>query len=101
MQLMVSRSYPVIDGQTLTEYVARYALFRTAHGSYFLYMASAGQLERKERILFMDCRDALLWLNEAPYALGSYWHFARNEKLNEACDSPRARIGWERVGPRY
>jgi hypothetical protein len=36
MQLMVSRSYPVIDGQTLTEYVARDALFRTADGSYFL-----------------------------------------------------------------
>ena len=101
MQLMVSRSYPVIDTQTLTEYVARDALFRTADGSYFLYMASGGQLEGEERILFMDCRDALLWLNEAPDTLGSYWHFAQNEKLNEACNSPRARSGWERVGPRY
>jgi hypothetical protein len=101
MQLMVSRSYPVIDVQTLTEYVARDALFRTADGSYFLYMVSGGRVEGEERILFMDCRDALLWLNEAPDALGSYWHFAQNEKLNEACDSPRARIGWESVGPRY
>ena len=101
MQLMVSRSYPVIDTQTLTEYVACDALFRTADGSYFLYMASGGHLEGEERILFMDCRDALLWLNEAPDALESYWHFALNEKLNEACDSSRARIGWERVGPRY
>jgi hypothetical protein len=32
MQLMVSRSYPVIDAQTLAEYVARDALFRTADG---------------------------------------------------------------------
>jgi hypothetical protein len=79
MRLMVSRSYPVIDAQTLTEYVARDALFRTADGSYFLYMASGGRVQSEERILFLDCRDALLWLNEAPDALGSYWHFAQNE----------------------
>jgi hypothetical protein len=85
MHLMVSRSYPVIDGQTLTEYVARDALFRTADGSYFLYMASAGQLEREERILFMDCRDALLWLNEAadvPLISWADLWTAKNERLS-------------------
>ena len=50
MQLVVSRSYPVIDAQTLAEYVAR------------------------------DSRDALLWLNETTDALGSYWHFAESVK---------------------
>ena len=80
MQLMVSRSYPVIDAQTLVEYVALDALFRTANGSYFLYMASGGQVKGEERLLFLDCRDALLWLNEAPDALGSYWHSDQNEK---------------------
>jgi hypothetical protein len=75
---MVSRSYPAIDAQTLTEYVARDTLFRTAGGSYFLYMTSGSQVE--ERILLLDCRDALLWLNEAPDTLGSYWHSAHNEK---------------------
>ena len=77
MQLMVSRSYPVIDAQTLTEYVTCEALFRVADGAYFLYMASKGRVEGKERILFFDCRDALLWLNETPGALGSYRHFAQ------------------------
>jgi hypothetical protein len=77
MQLMVSRSYPAIDAQTLTEYVTCEALFRVADGAYFLYMASKGQVDGKERILFFDCRDALLWLNETPDALGSYWHFAQ------------------------
>ena len=77
MQLMVSRSYPVIDAQTLTEYVACDALFRVADGAYFLCVASKGRVEGKERILFFDCRDALLWLNETPDALGSYWHFAQ------------------------
>jgi len=79
MQLMVSRSYPVIDAQTLGEYATRDALFRAADGSYFLYMASEGHIEGEERILFLDCRDALLWLNETLDALGSYWHFAERE----------------------
>ena len=80
MQLMVSRSYPVIDAQTLAEYVARDALFRTAGGSYLLYMASGRQVESEERILFLDCRDALLWLNETPDARGSYWHFGESAR---------------------
>jgi hypothetical protein len=80
MQLMVSRSYPVVDTQTLAEYVARDALFRTADGSYLLYMASGRQVESEERIVFLDCRDALLWLNETPDARGSYWHFAEGLK---------------------
>jgi hypothetical protein len=83
MQLMVSRSYPVIDAQTLAEHVARDALFRTADGSYLLYMASGRQVEPEERILFLNCRDALLWLNETPDACGSYWHFA--ESVEGSC----------------
>jgi hypothetical protein len=79
MQLMVSRSYPVIDAQTLTEYVARDALFRTADGSYFLYMASGGQVEGEERILFLDCRDALLCSTRHP------------TRLDHTGISPRAR----------
>jgi hypothetical protein len=80
MHLMVSRSYPVIDAQTLAEYIARDALFRASDGSFILYMASMGRIEGEERILFLNCRDALLWLNETPDALGSYWHFAECEK---------------------
>jgi hypothetical protein len=81
MQLMVSRTYQVTDAQTLVEDVARDALFRTADGSYLLYMASGRQVESEERVLFLDCRTALLWLNETPDARGSYWHLAESEKL--------------------
>jgi hypothetical protein len=80
MQLMVSRSYPFIDAQTLVEYVARDALFRTADGSYLLYMASGREVEREERILFLEFRDALLWLNEASDARGAYWHFGKSAR---------------------
>jgi hypothetical protein len=51
MELVVSRDYPVVDAETLTEYVARDALFRGADGSYFLYMVSKGRPEYEERIL--------------------------------------------------
>jgi len=78
MQLLASRRYPAID-QTLTEYFARDALFRIADGSYCLYMESKGQVGNEERILFLGCRDALLWLNETADALGSYWHFAASK----------------------
>ena len=53
MQLIVSRSHPAIDAQTLAEYVTRDALFRAADGSYFLYMTSMGRVEGEERILFL------------------------------------------------
>jgi len=82
MQLMVSRSYPAIDAQSLVEVVARDALFRTADGLYLLYMASGRQAESEERILFLDCRDALLWLNETPDTLGSYWHLGESVERN-------------------
>jgi hypothetical protein len=78
MQLLLSRSYTAIDAQTLTEYPARDTLLRTDDGSFVLYMTSKGQVEGEERILFLGCRDALVWLNEAPDAPGSYWHLAGN-----------------------
>jgi hypothetical protein len=79
MQLLLSRSYPAVDAQTLTEYFARDTLLRTDDGSFVLYMTSKGRAEGEERILFLGCRDALVWLNESPDALGSYWQFAEGE----------------------
>jgi hypothetical protein len=79
MKLVLSRCHPLIDAQTLTGYFAREALFRTDDGSFLLYIASEGRAEREERILFLDCRDALVWLNAAPDVLGTSWHFAESE----------------------
>ena len=79
MQLMVSRSYPAIDAETLTEYSAREALFRCDDGSFLLYMNSERQRASEERILKLDCREALIWLNATTEAVGSYWHFAEME----------------------
>ena len=38
-----------------------------------------GQVEREQRILFLDARDALAWLNEIPAAVAAYRHFAENQ----------------------
>ena len=76
MKLVLSRCYPVIDEQTLTEYFTRNALFRTDDGSFLLYMASEGKTGREERILFLGCRDALVWLNATPDVLGTSSQFA-------------------------
>jgi hypothetical protein len=80
MQLVVSRSYPAIDAATLTEYSAREALFRTEDGSFLLYMAPHGGRDRGEHLLVLDCRDALIWLNEPTHAPGSYWHSMQSDE---------------------
>ena len=79
MKLMHSRCHPITDAQTLTGYFTREALFRTDDGSFLLYTASEGRAERQERILFLDCRDALVWLNATSDIRGTSWQFAESE----------------------
>ena len=78
MRLVVSRNYPAINTDTLTEYSAREALFRADDGSFLLYMTSEG-LDCKESVLALDCRDALIWLSEPTYVPGSFWHSVQSE----------------------
>lgn len=98
MQPMVSPNYPVIDAQTHTEYLAHDALFRIADGPHCLHMASKGQIESEERIVFLDCRNALAWLNGMPDAPRPYWHFAesanqRYPRQNVASSTSKANWG--------
>jgi hypothetical protein len=76
MQLLVSREYPVIDYQTMVEFVGHERLFRRADGSFLLHLSSAGKSEAEERVVWLDGREAITWLNEAPEQYGSYWEFA-------------------------
>ena len=96
MQPMVSLNYRVTDAQTHIEHFAQDALFRIADGSYGLYRASEGPIEGDERIVFLDCRNALTWLNETPDAPRSYWHFAgsanqRYPRQNVASSTSKAK----------
>ncbi len=83
MRLVVSRNYPAINLETLTEYFARQALFRADDGSFLLYMTSERQCEREERLLVLDCRNALIWLNEPPHISGLFWHSAQSDEWIE------------------
>jgi hypothetical protein len=87
MQSMVSPNCRVIDAPTHTEYFAHDALFRIADGPCCPYRASKGQIEGEERIAFLDCRNALIWLNEMPDAPGAF-----RRKRESALSSARRRL---------
>jgi hypothetical protein len=76
MQLLASRNYPVIDYQTMDEFIGRERLFRATENEFLLLMSSEGKLEADERIIWLTVRDAISWLNEAPDELGSFWECA-------------------------
>jgi hypothetical protein len=76
MQLLASRDYPVIDYQTMAEFIGHERLFRASDGAFLLHMSSDGKLDTEERIVWLTVRDAISWLNEAPDQFGSFWEFA-------------------------
>ena len=72
MQLIASRTYPFVDCKTLEEKLARDSLLRIGVNDFLLHMISDdGQAE--ERLLWFDCRMALLWVSQEPNEYGSNW----------------------------
>ena len=74
MELVSSRTIPFIDSRSLAPGQAREALFRSNDDRFVLYLAdgdasSAGE----ERIIFLELREALIWLNEPPEQSSSFW----------------------------
>ncbi|WP_213741642.1 hypothetical protein [Bradyrhizobium sp. dw_411] len=74
MQMISSRAIDFIDAQSLTSGEALEVLFRDGDGCFLLYLsdgecASAAQ----ERVLLLDLREALIWLNEPAQEQGSFW----------------------------
>ncbi len=76
MQLLASREYPVIDCQTMDEFIGHERLFRASDGPFLLHMSSEGTFGAEERIIWLTLRDAISLLNEAPDQFGSFWEFA-------------------------
>ena len=74
MQLISSRAVAFIDSESLAPGLAREALFRADGNRFVLYFAngkssSAGE----ERVVFLELREALIWLNEPSEQCGSFW----------------------------
>lgn len=74
MQLISSRTIPYIDTQSLSESHAREALLHDKRKGFILYL-SRGEAPSitEERVLFLEPREALIWLNEPAEERGSFW----------------------------
>jgi hypothetical protein len=73
MELLIKRTIPVLDVESLEYREAKEALFRD--GNRFILYLSDGlpPPRRKERLIALSSRDALLWLNENQVEAGSFW----------------------------
>jgi hypothetical protein len=74
LQLIAARTIPFVDSNSLEERRAREALFRGEDGSFFLYL-TAGDISRgaEERLVLLDSRYALIWINEDPDSTAPFW----------------------------
>jgi hypothetical protein len=72
MQLISSRTYPFLDGQTLGERQARDTLLRIGENEFLLHMMSEDGVG-EERLVWLDCRSALLWISQEAEEYGIDW----------------------------
>jgi hypothetical protein len=75
MQMSSSRTIPCIDVQSLALGRAREALFRDENNGFILYLSdSVAASKAEERIIRLEVREALIWLNETPEDGGTFWN---------------------------
>lgn len=72
VELIVSRTYPFIDSEALAERQARDTLFRTPDGSFLLHLSNDKAAD-DDRVVWIDTRAALIWLNADPEEFGMEW----------------------------
>jgi hypothetical protein len=73
MELLTSRTYPFIDSQSLVECQVRDSLFRMQDGAFLLHLSSSDKSTEDDRLIWLDSRAALIWINEAPDEFGVEW----------------------------
>jgi hypothetical protein len=75
MQMISSRIIPFIDAQSLAPGQAREALFRDENSGFILYLSdSVTASKTEERLIRLEMREALIWLNETPEDGGAVWN---------------------------
>ena len=74
MQMICSRLVPFLDSDSLAFSQAREVLFRDKDNRFLLYLSGGMSLDAEERILRLDVREALIWLNEASQEQSSFWN---------------------------
>jgi hypothetical protein len=73
----------VIDYQTMSEFIGNERLFRTPAGAFVLHLSSERKLEAEERIIRLNVRDAITWLNQTPDEFGCFWEYAVDARPNK------------------
>ena len=74
MQMISSRIIPFIDVQSLAPGKVREALFRDENVGFILYLWDDAQSSNmEERIIRLEPREALIWLNETAEDGGTFW----------------------------
>lgn len=71
MELVSSRIVHFIDTQSLEPSQAREILFRE-NGGFLLYLSDR-EYSSEERLIVLELREALIWLNEDFSNQGSFW----------------------------
>ena len=75
MQMISTRTIPFIDVQSLALGHAREALFRDGNNGFLLYLSDGLPSSRtEERIIRLDMREALIWLNETAEDGAAFWN---------------------------
>jgi hypothetical protein len=72
MQMVSSRTIPFLDTESLLPGQAREALFRDDNG-FILYLSGGLPPAVEERVVRLEMREALIWLNETSQVEGSFW----------------------------
>ena len=72
MRLVATRKYSFIAVQTLTECQACDSLFKVAENGFVLHMNS-DEASEDERLVWLDSRAALLWINQTTDEYGMNW----------------------------
>jgi hypothetical protein len=74
MQLVSSRIVQLIDSESLEPGQAREILFRDSSG-FVLYLSDSDYSSAsEERLISLELREALIWLNEGCSDQGSFWN---------------------------
>ena len=72
--MICSRMIPFLDTDSLATGGAREVLFRDDDNGLILYLTDGKSPVAEERIVRLDMREALIWLNETPQDEASFWN---------------------------
>jgi hypothetical protein len=72
--MICSRMIPFLDTDSLATGEAREVLFRDDDNGLILYLTDGKSPVAEERIVRLDMREALIWLNETPQDEASFWN---------------------------